>query len=220
MASLLGSQSLLCYCKFKEQIGSLLICRHEIICKIAVEIGNLEYEAKNNTRSLSSRYPRAVRAAPQLSRQPWVCSNNFVQQSRTPLISTHHDGWLCSCRMVRYRISDPELNTLLLHWYSGIGWLESWVYSSIMGMYFLVFWAICIAVDQFLWSWMLLRCRSLRTIIWGLDSYNTHPLSTPRNIRVVPEPSLQSQLHICKFVGLFGSLLFNNCDNGFWVAAE
>ena len=65
------------------------------------------------------------------------------------------------------------------------------------------------------------------TSMYNFENYNLGPgfvqhtsCQYPRKIWVVPELSLLSQLHICKFVGLFVSLLFNNCDDGFSVAAE
>ena len=48
--------------------------------------------------------------------------------------------------------------------------------SSVICMYLLVGWAICIAVDQFLSSRVILCCSKLRSTRWGLESYSSHPL--------------------------------------------
>ena len=68
-----GYRSLVCFCQFMGFFSSLLNSSHENGCKITVECENLESGAENSTCSLSSRYPRTVRTAPQLGCQSWVC---------------------------------------------------------------------------------------------------------------------------------------------------
>ena len=105
-----------------------------------------------------------------------------------------------------YRIRAPEFNILRLLWFSAIGWLESWVSLLISHRY--VFASVL---------GYLHRCSSVlmimdATSMYNFENYNLGPgfvqhtsSQYPRTIKVVPQLSLQSQLHICKFVGLFGS---------------
>ena len=91
---------------------------------------------------------------------------------------------------------------------------------SVICMYLLVGWAICVAVDQFLSLHVILWCSKLRSTRWGLESYSSHPLGIQEAIRVGPLVSFQSQLHLWTFVGLLGSLFFSSYEKRCWVSAE
>ena len=81
-------------------------------------------------------------------------------------------------------------------------------------MYFQIFRLACIAVGQFLWLYMLLRSRKLRSTIWGPESY------TILFLRVASQPGYRSSVWFCKFIGLYGSLLISNHGNGCKISIE
>ena len=61
------------------------------VAKLALTSGNLELGAKNSTCFLSSRYLGIVRAAPNLSRQSWVCICKLVGLFGLSLIITYEN---------------------------------------------------------------------------------------------------------------------------------